>query len=613
MTTQITYSLLKSAQPEAYDHAADAVQKEVAEFEQSTVELNQQVYQCLEESWSGPAASAALSTIGTTVTDYQATLDYLNRFVGLLRSAYEGITDAQAYLNAAESIALNNGWVLDEYGNARPVVIPALHNRALVDQLWQSMTGNPEYAEMQDLIRRALSTAQDVNDQVSHAMDDPEQYGRGKHWQADASVAASSSAAMEAGLEKSEIPAAGTNAAEVAAWWKALGSASLQVQYVRSQPALIGALNGLPAIVRDKANRIVLANDIAADKAKIQTLNAQENQLQAEILHMQETGTGQGTGRGGVLSSNDPLDIAGNQLAGIQAQLASINSQLTALDNLHGQLQQGGSQVSFDGHAMAMPPMYLLGFDTNDAGHAVVACGNPDTAKNVCVYVPGLNTSSNDPHFQFDVQHTQNMTLEADLDTGSADTSTVLWLGYNAPQFDPTSGNISPAVLSDSDAKAAISDLTNYLDGVRITNPHISNYTLLGHSYGSLVVGVTAQHSHLPVDNIVLVGSPGVDATKASQLGISPSHVWTGRAPADPVAGSSWFSTPPTDPSFGANQFTVDATGGGLPMYQHGDYFDSSTNINGDRGESSLQNIGRIISGQYSDVRLVHSAEATAN
>jgi hypothetical protein len=255
VTTLITYSLLKSAQPEAYDHAADAMQREVAEFEQSAVELNQQVYQCLAESWSGPAASAALSTIGTTVTDYQATLDYLNRFVGLLRSAYEGITDAQAYLNAAESIALNNGWVLDEYGNARPVVIPALHNRALVDQLWQSMTGNPEYAEMQDLIRRALSTAQDVNDQVSHAMDDAEQYGRGKHWQADASVAASSSAAMEAGLEKSEIPAAGTN---------------------------------------------------AADKAKIQTLTAQENQLQAEILHMQETGTGQGTGRGGVLSSNDP-------------------------------------------------------------------------------------------------------------------------------------------------------------------------------------------------------------------------------------------------------------------------------------------------------------------
>ena len=233
MTTQITYNLLKAAQPQAYSHSADALQRVADQFEQSTEDLNVQVYQRLEDSWSGPAATAALASIGATVTDYQATLDYLNRFAGLLRSAYEGITDAQAYLSAAETIATSNGWILDEYGRAQPVVTASLHNRAPADQLWQAMGDNPEYGEMQDLISRGLATAQAVNDQISQAMDDPEQYGRGKAWQADAAGATSSAAAVESRLEKSEIPAGGTNAAEAAAWWKALPT----TQGTRSSPA----------------------------------------------------------------------------------------------------------------------------------------------------------------------------------------------------------------------------------------------------------------------------------------------------------------------------------------------------------------------------------------
>lgn len=253
--------------------------------------------------------------------------------------------------------------------------------------------------------------------------------------------------------------------------------------------------------------------------------------------------------------------------------------------------------------------MYLLGFDTNDAGHAIVACGDPDTAKNVCVYVPGLNTSSNNTHFQYDIQHTQNMTLAADQDTGSNDTATILWLGYNAPQFDPTSGNLSPAVMSADDAQAAVANLTSYVNSLRVTNPHISNYTLLGHSYGSLVVGETAKSSHLPVDNIVLVGSPGTSVNSANQLNIDPSHVWTGTAPDDPVARFQWFGPAPTVPGFGANQFTVDATAGSFPMGQHGEYFDDPFhNANNDTGGSSLTNIGYIISGQTNKVQLVHSA-----
>ena len=96
MATQITYPLLKAAQPSAYTAAASALQPVIDGFEQATADLNVKVYQQIEYSWSGPAATAATTKIGSIVADYQATLDYLNRFQGLLRSAFEGISDAQA-------------------------------------------------------------------------------------------------------------------------------------------------------------------------------------------------------------------------------------------------------------------------------------------------------------------------------------------------------------------------------------------------------------------------------------------------------------------------------------------------------------------------------------
>ncbi|WP_034267715.1 alpha/beta hydrolase [Actinospica robiniae] len=608
MTTQITYSLLRAAQAEAYADAADAMKTVVDGFEQSAVDLNHQIYQRLEDSWSGPAATAALSTIGTAVGDYQATLDYLGRFVGLLRSAYEGIADAQAYLNAAAGIAARNDWQIDDFGQTYPTLTPAPHNQAIVQQLYEEMNNSPDYAEMQDLIRRALSTAQAVNDQVASAMDDTEQYGQGKNWQTDAASSQASASAMEAKLEKSLIPT-GADSSETAAWWSAFGKngAAAQVQLIKDQPAAIGALNGLPATVRDKANRILLTGDINHDTQLQSTLTAQQKQVEAEINQLYASGKAVNP-----LAPNVPslqLKALTDQLNSIETRLASVNGQLPALQMLQQNINMSGQPYSFEGRQVTMPPMYLLGFDTNDAGHAIVACGDPDTAKNVCVYVPGLNTSSNNTHFQYDIQHTQNMTLAADKDSGANDTATIIWLGYNAPQFDVASANFSPDVVSTDDATAAVANLTSFINSLRVTNPHINNYTLLGHSYGSLVVGETAKASHLPVDNIVLVGSPGTSANSADQLNIDPSHVWAGTASDDPVARLQWFGPAPTSAGFGANQFTVNATGGGFPMGQHGEYFDvTGNNANNDYGDSSLTNIGYIISGHTDKVQLVHSA-----
>lgn len=251
-TTTITYDLLKAAKPGAYNSAASALQTVIETFEQATADLNVNVYQQIEYTWSGTAASTAISSIGLTVADYQATLAYLNRFAGLLRSAYEGIADAQAYVSAAETIATNNGWTLGDDGEAEPQMPAGDHGRVNVAVLWQSMEANPGYAEMQQLIAQGLKTAQAVNDQIAAAMADPEQYGKGADWQKDAASAQDSATKLASTLESTdEIPAAGTDPAEVLAWWTALGQASpaVQTQLVKDQPNLIGPLDPAEAVV----------------------------------------------------------------------------------------------------------------------------------------------------------------------------------------------------------------------------------------------------------------------------------------------------------------------------------------------------------------------------
>ncbi|WP_159048589.1 alpha/beta hydrolase [Streptomyces sp. NRRL F-4489] len=162
-------------------------------------------------------------------------------------------------------------------------------------------------------------------------------------------------------------------------------------------------------------------------------------------------------------------------------------------------------------------------------------------------------------------------------------------------------------------------DFGKFLDGIQTTHqgdrPHV---TAIGHSYGSFTLGQAAQREGgIPVDDIILVGSPGTGADKAADLGLSPDHVWAGAAESDPIthlpsksevgfgvvggqfgAGIAhladphelWFGQDPASAEFGGNRFSVDF---GIPPNSHSDYFDEE---DGSGGES-LRNMGRIVSG----------------
>ena len=82
--------------------------------------------------------------------------------------------------------------------------------------------------------------------------------------------------------------------------------------------------------------------------------------------------------------------------------------------------------------------------------------------------------------------------------------------------------------LSASLEERDINRSTRYFD----TGPY---RTLLAHRYGSVLAGHAAKQG-LAADDLVLLGSPGVDADHAGDLASIPKgHAWVVRAPDDPI------------------------------------------------------------------------------
>ena len=246
---------------------------------------------------------------------------------------------------------------------------------------------------------------------------------------------------------------------------------------------------------------------------------------------------------------------------------------------------------------------YLLGLNLAK-GQAAVAYGDPDTAQNTAVYVPGVSASLAQMPDDGAIAYLYKQAHEYDP---NASLSTIEWLGYAAPP------NVAAATMPGA-AEQGAQPLDQFMASLRQShqgNP--SNTTIVGHSYGSLVVGLAAKQTDEIANSIVLVGSPGAGVEQASQLNVAPGHVWAADNPLDWVPDGTaaitsqanpWlrmlglpaqnlFGADPTDPLFGARHFSTGpitaGDEGSTPWIFH-DYFAP--------GSQSLQNIARIIDGQ---------------
>ncbi|MFF1921363.1 alpha/beta hydrolase [Streptomyces sp. NPDC058221] len=368
------------------------------------------------------------------------------------------------------------------------------------------------------------------------------------------------------GYLKAAVPL-DANPATRRAWWAALTDEQRE-EYLAVYPDLIGNLDGIPSLVRDAANR---------------------DNLQLLI---------------GKLEGRDD---------------AKAETQLEGLREIDRQLRAGGQ-----------PPMFLLGIGDEGNGRAIVSYGNPDTARNVSAYVPGLNTSLDEDFAKGDLKRARDTAIGTQMHDPSS--AAIVWLGYDAPQS--LDGLDSLDVMGDERAVKGGGAFNGFMSGISATNenehPHM---TAIGHSYGSRTVGAATQQGEgIPgVDDIVLVGSPGVGVDRAEDLGVGKGHVFVGAAENDvvtklpskqqSVAGAVgwavagpfgahvlgdaadqgdddlWFGKDPASSAFGARRFPVDEGprligSQGLSIDAHSQYFDP------DRDNSSANSIALVAAGQ---------------
>lgn len=332
----------------------------------------------------------------------------------------------------------------------------------------------------------------------------------------------------------------GAEPEEVARWWESLTSHEHEALLI-ALPGVIGGLAGLPAWVRDRANRLVLDRDLVALGWKGRTLSP----AQRHTLRLAR----------------------------------SVDESLAAHP---GSLLYGYDPGAFEGD-----------------GGVSVWTDDPRNAEHLAVLVPGFTTDAGDLERVLERAEWIDDAAEASGD----DVAVLAWLGYDAPDNlwgDADALEVLTATAAD-DGGSLLADL---VDGLRAGDDP-EQLTVIGHSYGSTTAALAAAHHGLAADDLVLVGSPGAGpgVQTADDLGVPDGHVWVGANSRDPVVhlgDHGWWGSgslgaglghDPAADEFGSIRFHAESSPGDVrgPIAVHGSYFDP--------GSESLTNIGAIVSG----------------
>ncbi|MGH8792917.1 MAG: alpha/beta hydrolase [Stackebrandtia sp.] len=328
-----------------------------------------------------------------------------------------------------------------------------------------------------------------------------------------------------------------------------------QQAYVNEHPEIIGNLDGVPSEARDQANQINLENELERIESEMDGLDPE---------------------------SDEYKDLADSR---------------RGLDAIQARLDENDDYM-------------LLGLDTEGDGKAIVSNGNPDTADNVFTHVPG--TGADLASVDSEMNRVDRMVFDAGQLDPDAETAGIMWLGYDAPD------DLFNAVNPDFATRGG-DELSSFQEGLRATSENGSHNTVVGHSYGTTLVGHAASEYGLNADNIVFVGSPGVGVDNASDLGINPDNVYSTRAKYDiiglvpdtnstvhiPGTGVtlSGHGPDPTSSDFGGQRFeSDDGTRGdwkSIPIGRrtvdaHSEYWDD--------GNEARDNMGLIITGNGDEV-----------
>ena len=330
------------------------------------------------------------------------------------------------------------------------------------------------------------------------------------------------------------------------------------------QDPSIGNHGGMPFAERDTYNRLHLGRLRAASEAEADGLQARFDELAAKVY------------------MGDHSSATTDEIHSLAAELADARHRLDGYEAVREAL------VSTDG----VPR--LLGL-IDDQGHAAVSIGDPDTATRTATFVPGtgqdmanLDDSNRRGWDMFQAA------LDADPRLSGHDVAVTTWLGYDRPM------TLTEAAWPERARRGGVA-LDSYLDGMQASHSGPTAVdTVIGHSYGSTVVGAAATGGlHLAADNVIAVGSPGMLSEHAGDLALdSGARVYSMTAGNDPISlvTSLTLGADPNAAGYGATALATNA-GSALPysagllpgVSAHSSYWDE--------GNPGLANLGAVIAG----------------
>ncbi|MEV6600040.1 putative Ig domain-containing protein [Actinoplanes sp. NPDC051346] len=321
------------------------------------------------------------------------------------------------------------------------------------------------------------------------------------------------------------IPTAGTDPGQAADWWKKLNPVQRD-NAINDHPARIGWLDGVPTIDRDRANWVTLVRE----EARLRPLFQQLADRLSDMRDMREQG------RIAELypeAANPVLEYE-VEFKDKDERWQDTNQKLGGIHDIRAAFGVGGSEATPPADRPCVgveseSSCYLVGFSTQLSGRVIVSVGNPDVADNVVTYVPGTFAGLNEDQDEA-ILRAGRMTADA-ANKSLKTTAALLWQGYDAPQSLPKAS--LPGYAQD-----AAPLLRRFLDGLRVTHTSgRASVTLMGHSYGTVVVGraaaATALSEVLPesvnADRIIVVASPGTTVDGADDLRLTGYHSSRGR------------------------------------------------------------------------------------
>lgn len=371
--------------------------------------------------------------------------------------------------------------------------------------------------ELVNRVEQILRRAKDIDDDLVGVVEAAHRGEIGAR-DADSLTAAATAGTAQGGLSTVEPPRGGSPA-DNAGWWSTLSETERR-QLIGEHPDWLGNRNGIPAEIRDAANRALIEREYA-------TLQQTAADLRQEL----EDNT-----FGGTFSNAD-------------AGLEQVEAKLAALDNIRDVISQ--------------PDRQLLTLDlSGERAEAAVAVGDMDTADHVAVFTPGFTTAVDGDLETYD-QDMENLQRRSErlLDSdgrGTETVATVSWIGYQAPQMGETFGENS--VTEDSAALRGADKLAPFLNGIDASRPDDPHLTALGHSYGSTTTGYALQQG-TGVDDAVFFGSPGIGTRDVANLDIPDGHAYNIEGRSDPVADMGQFGPDPSGMP-GMNQLSARAETG---------------------------------------------------